>query len=146
LKGLPLLTNDRTKIDAEVLEAHKRPPTSEKRFEQTKTVFEIAPVLLKNEGCVEALFFIYLKPELTELQQQILTLLGVPESAYRISADSYLPGCQIAAESPCIMPKVSYGPHCIGDFVSTYSWALASCQLKSSVLDRSPHSSTSISL
>jgi hypothetical protein len=27
-------------------------------LEQTKTVFEIAPVLLKNEGRIEALFFI----------------------------------------------------------------------------------------
>lgn len=55
----PLLTNDRDLTDREVLEAHKRQPVIEKRFEQTKTVFEIAPVLLKNEGRVEALFFIY---------------------------------------------------------------------------------------
>ena len=146
----PLLTNDRTLTDAQVLEAHKRQPTIEKRFAQTKTVFEIAPVLLKNEGRVEALFFIYFlallvqglierelrramqregiselplypeertthrptaeqifrlfahtqrhvlqqegkpirtfEPELTELQQQILSLLGVPERAYRTTA------------------------------------------------------------
>jgi transposase len=55
----PLLTNDRTLTDAEVLEAHKRQPTIEKRFEQTKTVLEIAPVLLKNEGRVDAFFFLY---------------------------------------------------------------------------------------
>ena len=55
----PLLTNDRKLTDAQVLEAHKRQPTIEKRFEQTKTVFEIAPVLLKNEGRIEALFFVY---------------------------------------------------------------------------------------
>lgn len=55
----PLLTNDRALADAEVLEAHKRQPTIEKRFQQTKTVMEIAPVLLKNEGRVEALFFLY---------------------------------------------------------------------------------------
>lgn len=55
----PLLTNDRTLTDAQILEAHKRQPTIEKRFEQTKTVFEIAPVLLKNEGRIEALFFLY---------------------------------------------------------------------------------------
>ncbi len=55
----PLLTNDRTLTDAQALEAHKRQPTIEKRFEQTKTVFEIAPVLLKNEGRIEALFFVY---------------------------------------------------------------------------------------
>ncbi|MCP4899055.1 MAG: IS1634 family transposase [bacterium] len=55
----PLLTNNRTLTDAQALEAHKRQPTIEKRFEQTKTVFEIAPVLLKNEGRIEALFFVY---------------------------------------------------------------------------------------
>ena len=55
----PLLTNDRSLTDAQVFEAHKRQPRIEKRFEQTKTVFEIAPVLLKNEGRIEALFFIY---------------------------------------------------------------------------------------
>lgn len=55
----PLLTNDAKLASAQVLQAHKRQPTIEKRFEQTKTVFEIAPVLLKNEGRVEALFFVY---------------------------------------------------------------------------------------
>jgi transposase len=143
----PLLTNDRKLTDAQVLEAHKRQPTIEKRFEQTKSVFEIAPVLLKNEGRVEALFFVYFlallvqalierelrramqrqgvdslplypeerttqrptaeqifrlfslmqrhllkykgetvhtfEPELTDLQRQVLTLLGVPETVYR---------------------------------------------------------------
>jgi transposase len=55
----PLLTNDRELFPRQVLEAHKRQPTIEKRFEQTKTVHEVAPVLLKNEGRVEALFFLY---------------------------------------------------------------------------------------
>src|SRR5262249_19068359 len=34
-------------------------PMIEKRFEQIKTVHEIAPVLLKNEGRIEALFTLY---------------------------------------------------------------------------------------
>jgi transposase len=55
----PLLTNVRSLTNAQVFEAHKHQPTIEKRFEQTKTVFEIAPVLLKNEGRIEALFFVY---------------------------------------------------------------------------------------
>jgi transposase len=55
----PLLTNDRSLTDAQIFEAHKRQPSIEKRFEQTKTAFEIAPVLLKNEGRIEALFFVY---------------------------------------------------------------------------------------
>jgi len=55
----PLLTNDKTLTPARVLEAHKGQPTIEKRFEQTKTVHEIAPVFLKNEGRIEALFTLY---------------------------------------------------------------------------------------
>jgi transposase len=55
----PLITNDRGMSPAEVLEAHKGQPMIEKRFEQIKTVHEIAPVLLKNEGRIEALFTLY---------------------------------------------------------------------------------------
>src|SRR5262249_56497520 len=55
-----LISNDRKLSPAQVLEAHKGQPMIEKRFEQTKTVHEIAPVLLKNEGRIEALFTLYL--------------------------------------------------------------------------------------
>jgi len=55
----PLLTNDRTLSPRQVFEAHKHQPTIEKRFSQVKSVFEIAPVFLKNEGRIEALFFVY---------------------------------------------------------------------------------------
>jgi transposase len=55
----PLLTNDRQLTDAQILQAHKRQPTIEKRFHETKSVFDIAPVCLKNEGRIEALFFVY---------------------------------------------------------------------------------------
>lgn len=55
----PLLTNDRTLSDVQVFEAHKRQPAIEKRFEQLKSVFEIAPVFLENEGRIEAMFFLY---------------------------------------------------------------------------------------
>lgn len=55
----PLLTNDRTLTDVQVLEAHKGQPSIEKRFEQTKTVMEIAPVLLKKEDRIEAFFLLY---------------------------------------------------------------------------------------
>ena len=55
----PLITNDRTLSPAQVLEAHKGQPMIEKRFEQFKTVYEIAPVFLKNEGRIEALFTLY---------------------------------------------------------------------------------------
>src|SRR5215469_15839754 len=55
----PLNTNDRNLSPAQVLEAHKGQPMIEKRFEQIKTVHEIAPVFLKNEGRIEALFTLY---------------------------------------------------------------------------------------
>lgn len=143
----PLLSNDRSLTPGQVLEAHKRQPMIEKRFSQVKSVLEIAPVLLKDEGRIEALFFLFFaallvstlierelrkameregiediplypeerpnhrptseqifrlfslverhtllqngrevqrfEPDLTELQKQVLALLGVPESAYR---------------------------------------------------------------
>jgi transposase len=143
----PLVTNDRSLSPAQVLEAHKGQPMIEKRFEQVKTVHEIAPVFLKDEGRIEAFFTLYflallvqalierelrlamkrenidelpLYPEqrqcarptteqilrlfslaerhrlidgahtvqlfdvpLTELQRQLLRLLGVPEDAFR---------------------------------------------------------------
>ncbi len=55
----PLVTNDRSLTAREVFCAHKRQPEVEKRFCQAKSTLQIAPVLLKNEGRVEALFFCY---------------------------------------------------------------------------------------
>jgi transposase len=142
----PLLCNDRRLTPTEILQAHKGQPCIEKRFEQIKTVHEIAPVFLKNEGRIEALFTLYFlallvqalierelrlamarhsleelpiypeqrscrrptteqilrlfsyaerhtlslagetvqvfAPELTDLQRQVLTLLGVPTRAF----------------------------------------------------------------
>ena len=142
----PLMSNDRRLTPAQILIAHKGQPCIEKRFEQLKTVHEIAPVFLKNEARIEALFTLYFlalltqalierelrttmhrqkieslplypeqrackrptteqilrafalaerhtlwdgerivqifTPELTDLQQQILTLIGVPCQVY----------------------------------------------------------------
>lgn len=55
----PLICNDRTLSPAQVLEAHKGQPCIEKRFEQVKSVHEIAPVFLKNQARIEALFTVY---------------------------------------------------------------------------------------
>ena len=55
----PLMTNDRRLTPAQILIAHKGQPCIEKRFEQLKTVHEIAPVFLKNEARIEALFTLY---------------------------------------------------------------------------------------
>jgi transposase len=55
----PLLSNDRKLTASEVLQAHKGQPRIEKRFEQVKTVHQIAPVYLKDPGRIEALFTLY---------------------------------------------------------------------------------------
>lgn len=55
----PLLCNDCALTPAAILIAHKGQPTIEKRFSQIKSVHEIAPVFLKNEGRIEALFTLY---------------------------------------------------------------------------------------
>src|SRR5450755_2934111 len=55
----PLISNDRTLSAAQILQAHKGQPTIEKRFEQIKTVQEIAPVFLKNTLRIEAFFTLY---------------------------------------------------------------------------------------
>lgn len=55
----PLLTNDPTLTPGQVLLAHKGQPAIERRFQALKSVQRIAPVFLKNEGRIEALFFLY---------------------------------------------------------------------------------------
>ena len=55
----PLLTNDRSLTPAEVLKHHKRQPKLEARFRQLKDPMAIAPVYLKSEARIEALFFLY---------------------------------------------------------------------------------------
>jgi transposase len=86
----PLISNDRHLGPKAVLEAHKGQPKIEKRFEQVKTVHEIAPVYLKNEGRIEALFTLYflallvqalIERELREAmkREQIETLPIYPE-------------------------------------------------------------------
>jgi len=80
----PLLTNDRSLTDAQVFEAHKHQPTIEKRFQQTKTVLEIAPAFLKNEGRIEAFFFLYFLALLVQslIERQLRRAMetnGVPD-------------------------------------------------------------------
>lgn len=55
----PLVTNDKHLDVLEVLHAYKRQPQIEKRFEQLKTDFAVAPVFLKDVGRIEALFCVY---------------------------------------------------------------------------------------
>jgi transposase len=66
---------------AQVLQAHKGQPMIEKRFEQIKTVHEIAPVLLKNEGRIEALFTLYFLALLVQALIKRELRLPTPNSA-----------------------------------------------------------------
>lgn len=62
----PLLTNDETLSLAEALGKYKYQPFVEKRHEQLKTVFAVAPVWLKNVGRVESLLWLYYVVELVQ--------------------------------------------------------------------------------
>lgn len=55
----PLITNDPDLPAAEVLAIYKEQPRLEKRHEQLKTVYEVMPAFLKDEGRIEALLFLY---------------------------------------------------------------------------------------
>lgn len=55
----PLITNCRTMTPAEALSIYKYQPFLEKRFEQLKSVLDVAPVFLKKPERVAALLFLY---------------------------------------------------------------------------------------
>lgn len=55
----PLVTNDLQLTPLAVLQAYKGQPQIEKRFEQLKTEFAVAPVLLKEVSRIEALLGVY---------------------------------------------------------------------------------------
>ena len=55
----PLVTNDLKLSALDVLQAYKRQPQIERRFEQLKTDFCLAPVFLKDVGRIEAFLCIY---------------------------------------------------------------------------------------
>lgn len=54
----PLITNT-NELAVKVLESYKYQPYLEKRHEQLKSVYNVAPVFLKNPERIEALLFIY---------------------------------------------------------------------------------------
>ncbi len=55
----PLITNDRTMTELQVLLAYKKQPALERRFEQLKTDFVVAPVYLKEASRIQALLCVY---------------------------------------------------------------------------------------
>jgi transposase len=62
----PLLTNDVSLSSLAALQAYKRQPTIEKRFEQLKTDFAVAPVWLKDVRRIEGLLHVYFMVLLVE--------------------------------------------------------------------------------
>jgi transposase len=86
----PLMTNDESLGVAEALLKYKYQPFVEKRHEQLKSVFGVAPVWLKNTGRVEALLWLYYVVELVQAllerevrrqmaKQQLASLALYPE-------------------------------------------------------------------
>lgn len=55
----PLVTNDPSLSALDALQAYKRQPTIEKRFEQLKTDFAVSPVWLKDVRRIEGLLHVY---------------------------------------------------------------------------------------
>ena len=62
----PLVTNDESLSELEMLLAYKSQPSLEKRFSHLKTDFEVAPVYLKEVSRVQALLCVYFLALLTE--------------------------------------------------------------------------------
>ncbi|HUU89030.1 MAG TPA: IS1634 family transposase [Candidatus Glassbacteria bacterium] len=55
----PLISNNTDESAANILKMYKFQPRLEKRFEQLKTVYRVAPVFLKNPKRIEALLTLY---------------------------------------------------------------------------------------
>jgi transposase len=62
----PLITNERTLSELQLLMAYKHQPSIERRFEQMKTDFLVAPVYLKETSRIQALLCLYFFVLLTE--------------------------------------------------------------------------------
>jgi transposase len=62
----PLITNDDSLPELEMLLAYKSQPALEKRFSHMKTDFEVAPVYLKEASRIQALLCVYFLALLTE--------------------------------------------------------------------------------
>ena len=62
----PLITNDGTLSELELLLAYKQQPAIERRFEQLKTDFVVAPVYLKEVSRIQALLCVYFVVVLVE--------------------------------------------------------------------------------
>ena len=73
----PLITNCDDLPAAEVLLKYKYQPSLEKRHEQLKTVYAVAPAFLKDEGRIEALLLLYFLALLVQalIERQVRTMM-----------------------------------------------------------------------
>ena len=55
----PLITNERSLSELQLLLSYKQQPAIERRFEQMKTDFVVAPVYLKETSRIQALLCVY---------------------------------------------------------------------------------------
>ena len=62
----PLITNDRNLSLKDILSSYKFQPHVEKRHEQLKSVYGVAPVMLKNVDRIEGFLFVYFLALLVE--------------------------------------------------------------------------------
>jgi len=104
----PLLTNDRALTPTQVLEAHKRQPALERRFANLKSGLGIAPVFLKNEGRIEALF--------TCFTLALLLLALLERDLRRAMRRAGIPSLPLYPEDrPCREPTAEQLLHCFAD-------------------------------
>jgi hypothetical protein len=89
--------------------AHKGQPMIEKRFEQIETVHEIAPVFLKNEGRIEAMFTVYLLALL--VQALIERELRHAKKASQDRGHSVLPGATVVRTTNHRTDSTPLQPH-----------------------------------
>lgn len=74
----PLITNRKDDPAKEILKMYKFQPRLEKRHEQFKTVYQVAPVFIKNPERIEALLFLYFLALLTTslIERQLRLAMG----------------------------------------------------------------------
>ena len=101
----PLITNDRTLTERELLLAYKCQPVIEKRFVQLKTDFAVAPVYLKEVSRIQALlclyFFVLLVESLLERELR--------QAMVRANVWSIIGICRLlSGQSPTLLSSLRY--------------------------------------
>jgi transposase len=104
----PLMTNDKDLTPQEALRRYKYQPFVEKRHEQLKSGFDVAPMWLKNVGRVESMLWLYYVVELTAalLERE---LRGAMTKGDRDSLPLYPEGRASEAPTACLIFDVLEG-------------------------------------